>query len=295
MEAALVSFSRALRSENKAETTIEAYRLSALKLLSFLKTNGMPTEVTSISREHVESFIADQLANWKPNTASVRYRSLKRLFGWLAEEGEIPRSPMERMKPPSVPELNIPVLADKAIAALLKTCDGKDFFSRRDNAIIRLLLDAGVRRGEIAGVDVVDILWERGVIRVVGKGSREREVPFGRRTALALDRYLRARDGHPHSSLPALWLGQNGQLSAYRIYRMLKERGTHAGIDQRLYPHMFRHYFSHTWLSSGGQETDLMRLNGWRSRAMIERYGASAAAARAQKAHRSLSPGDRFA
>lgn len=97
-------FRRALFAQNKSPRTIQTYGEALILFGRFLDAQGMPKGVGSLRREHVESFITDLLERFKPATASNRYRALQSFFKWCVEEGEITRSPMERMKPPVVPE-----------------------------------------------------------------------------------------------------------------------------------------------------------------------------------------------
>jgi integrase len=99
-------------------------------------------------------------------------------------------------------------------------------------------------------------------------------VPFGRRTALALDRYLRTRASHAHADGVWPWLGTKGRMTNSGISQMLRRRATQAGIGH-VHPHQFRHTFAHCWLAEGGTEGDLMRIAGWSSPEMLSRYGAS--------------------
>ena len=161
----------------------------------WLAERGMPTDAATITREHVEAWLADLHERLSPATVARHYRNLQQLWGWLLDDGEIVRSPVERMRPPSVPEQPVPLISEADLVALLAACKGNTFENRRDTAILRLLIDTGMRLAELTGLGVDDLDFDADVAHVLGKGRRARAVPFGNKTGDALRRYLRARAG----------------------------------------------------------------------------------------------------
>jgi site-specific recombinase XerD len=161
-------------------------------------------------------------------------------------------------------------------------------------ALLRLMLDTGLRRGEAAGIKLEDVDLDRQEITIVGKGDRSGVVFFGVKAARDLDRYLRVRPLHLHAGLHNLFLAQRGPLTGDNIHHLIARRARAAGFNRTIHPHMTRHTWADGIKRAGASDEDVMTLGRWKDAKIMRRYGSSAAIGRARETARRLSPGDRL-
>lgn len=288
------AWEKSLQYANLSQNSIDNYLRTARGFLAYLKTNKLPLEVRSIIDDDIEGYFAAMLQRVQPATVAKHYRQLALIWKWMVKKEYLDFSPMANMDPPKVPEKLVPIIPDDSLEKLLATCKGKTFENRRDLAIMWFLLDSGARAGELVSMTVKGTDLKKDVARTLAKGRREHVIPFGPRASEAMSAYLRYRKRHRMAEeTDAFWLGRKGPLTVSGIEQMIERRVKDAGLPH-IHPHQFRHTFAHVWLLNGGQEVDLMRITGWKSRQMVERYAASAGKERAQQAHKRLQLGDRL-
>jgi integrase/recombinase XerD len=291
LAALLKSWELHLRAERKSAETVKLYVGGVRYFLAWCEETAT---AAALDRPTVAAFVADLLdAGREATTARAYQLSCRRFAAWLVEEEELDADPLAGMKPVKLDTKVVPVLTGAQLKALIAACAGKTLRDRRDEALVRLLAETGIRAGEAVAMGVADVDLATGTALVRrGKGGKGRLVPFGPQTGRAIDRYLRARRAHRLAGTPALWVGERGKAFAYYgLRKALVARAELAGI-KGFHPHVLRHTAASRWLAAGGSEGGLMAVAGWSQRAMVDRYVAATRAELAADEARRLGLGD---
>lgn len=291
------SWQLSLRADRKSPATLKTYGDGLRAYLLWCADQ----QADALVRTSLRAWVANLLdTGAKPATARSRQLAVRRFTAWLTEEGEIDADPFIGVKAPKLDTHVIEPLTEDQLRALLKACTppagaehGQMLRHRRDEAILRLMLETGARAGEVVALDVADVDLTAGTAIVRrGKGGKGRVVPFGPHTAKAIDRYKRLRTRHRLADTPPMWLGDRGKAFSYdALHKTLGERARAAGISG-FHPHLLRHTAAHRWLAAGGSEGGLMAVAGWTRPDMLMRYTRAQASARAAEEASRLHLGD---
>jgi site-specific recombinase XerD len=183
----LPSWKLALQAQGKSLKTIRSYTDSVSKLSAYLTEEGLTNDIESTGPSEIRAFLVAERERTSAASAQVHYRNLRVYFGWLIREGErSAANPVTREDKPYAPETVKPFLSETDLGALLKACKGDGFGERRDTAILRILLDTGVRVGGLANLRYhaedesrTDVFLAQRKLRVTLKGGRQTRVPIG--------------------------------------------------------------------------------------------------------------------
>jgi len=250
-------------------TTIETYRTQLKPFGAWCSRSGL--DLPALSTDILRSYLASR-QQLSPSALHEAARRLKTFFRWSAKES-ICEDLGAQVRLPKQPRKIIPSLTVPQVHALLAVGKGDAFVGRRNEALLRLLIDSGLRISEALGIKLNDLDLEGGRALIQGKGQKQRFVPFGPRTAKALLQYMHSRE-RLFPTLDVLFVGSNGQgLKCRHAQQHLKRLAHRAGIENiRVSPHTLRHTFATWYLRSGGDVFSLQRILGHTSLAMTRRY-----------------------
>jgi len=267
--------------------TIECYDYKIGAFISFCHSLGVndPAQVTV---DDVRQFILHLQENNNSVSVSDYYKCVKRFFNWLVGEDVLESSPMAKIRPPKVEHKVIMPFRPEQLKTLLKFCDPNTFCGLRNRALILTFVDTGVRLEEMWKMSIEDLDLERGVIKVHGKGAKERVVSLGIGARKALLCYLLSRDDR----YPCVWVTEERRPLTYdglaMIFKTLKERADFS--DVRCSAHTFRHTFATRALMNGASEFEVQSLLGHSTLIMTRRYAATLKSEQAIIAHKKFSP-----
>ena len=302
-------YSICAKAEGKSPKTISITATSIKKFIGFLKSHDYCLDVTEIKTQEIREFIlylqqvktfahhpftSPQTKNLSGHSISCYLRAIKAFWSWLVREEIILSNPFYKIRLPKPPKKIIPTFSNLQIRDLLRIIVTSQPLGFRNHTMILTLLDTGIRASELIGITINDINLEEGVIKVYGKGSKERIVPIGNRVQRAIWKYLHSYRPEPMNPLcTTLFLNRSGDpFMVNGLESVIEKLGRKAGIrGVRCSPHTFRHTFAVTYLRNGGDVFSLQRILGHSSLEVVRHY-VNLAEADVKSSHRKYSPID---
>jgi site-specific recombinase XerD len=311
MEATLPSlidlFVATKKTEGKSRKTVTWYSEMLDKFSRFVGTDGRIQDITLDNGRAFVAHLQDRTTRFNGHpkshvlegglsihTIHGYVRALKVFGTWLQEEGFLSKNPFVRLKRPKLPETIIEILSDEEIQGLLAHINPHCFLGARMLVVVSLLLDTGIRATELITLTIPNTDLDNDRIKVMGKGSKERIVPFGATAKKALLRYVTTWRPKPTmDKVDNLILSVDGLPLTYDgLAHLVKRLGERSGIP-RLHAHLFRHTFAVNYLMNGGDVMTLKMILGHTSLDVTQVY-MHLAASHVQLQHAKFSPLDRL-
>ncbi|MCG8457325.1 MAG: tyrosine recombinase XerC [Holophagales bacterium] len=266
-----------------SQNTLRGYRLDLERFLRFL-VDYLGRAENALAPEHVDTasvraFLGSMTREGLAKRSQARALSAVRsLFRWACREGLLPNNPAAAVRTPKLEKTLPHHLRPGEVENLIEARIEEGPFAARDTAIVELLYATGLRVGELVSLDWADLDFDARVLRVLGKGGKERMVPFGRPAAEALrlwrDAWGEVRDrSRPGEDGDPVFLNQRGaRLGDRSVRRILEKLAIAAGSQEHVHPHVLRHTFATHLLEEGADLRTIQELLGHSSLATTQRY-----------------------
>lgn len=257
---------------NVSPHTLRAYRTDLELFREFVaKELKGEADVEGVTHLLVRRYLASLARDCTKSTIGRKLAAIRSFFTYLVREGKALKNPGELVATPKK-EKRVPFhLTIDEVTTLVTAPGGRDLATLRDRAILETLYSSGIRVGELTGLDVGGIDLDEGLVRVLGKGRKERVVPLGSHARAALAEYLAARNGPPCDA-PLFLNARGGRLTSRSVARIVDRYVLKLAAMKKVSPHTLRHTFATHLLEGGADLRAIQELLGHASLSTTQKY-----------------------
>lgn len=263
------------RERRLSPRTVRAYRSDLSQLVAFLEDRGFSGGPESLDATLIRTYLAEIHERTKARTRARKLSCIRSFFRFLVRRGRAKRNVGEEILSPKLPAPLPRALQVDEVFSLIDAPLPDDPLARRDIAMFELLYGAGLRAQELVDLNLERVDRSRRTVRVVGKGNKERLVPFGKKAERALARWLEVRPQLATAGERAVFVAKHGgRLSTRALRRRLHKRVADLELGRHVTPHVMRHSFATHLLDSGADLRAIQEMLGHASLGTTQRYTA---------------------
>ena len=270
------NFKNYLKLERGLSTnSIKSYEYDLNLFKNFIQSNKMSDTPFNCRPETVKNYLYNNLSNKKSRSQARSISAIKSYFNYLIFEGHIKKSPISDIESPKLEKKLPEVLTELEIEKLIKSFDMQQNFGQRNRTIIEVLYGTGIRVSELVNLKLSNIFFKENIIKIIGKGNKERFVPLGRIASNEIRKYLKIRDNSIIDSKfsDIVFLNRYGRgLTRSMIFKIISDSYKRIGLDKKISPHTLRHSFATHLLKNGADLRTIQIILGHESITTTEIY-----------------------
>jgi len=255
--------------------SIKSYEFDLIQFKNFMIENAINESPKQCSSSTVKTYLYKNFSNKKSRSQARSISALKSFFNYLLFEGEINSSPLNDIESPKIENKLPEVLTEDEIKRLISSVNLDSEFGQRNKTIIEVLYGTGIRVSELTDLKLSNIFFDENILKVTGKGNKERLVPLGKIASIEIKKYLNDRDKLKINSKfsDILFLNRYGrQLTRSMIFKVINDYSKNAKIDKKISPHTLRHSYATHLLKNGADLRTIQLILGHESITTTEIY-----------------------